>query len=243
MTAKTWGPAIWEDKNRHHDATGVIMGTGVSIQQLAKNTNRQLALAEKHFLSKLVRGAEILDVGTGPAARFAIELSRREFSVTGLDGSTTSLQKAALAAKLAGLDSVRFIEADFAGFAIDATFDGIFCVETFFHLPGHLALLALLSFHRHLKPAGIAWIQFEVLNEMTPLWLSKQLFYMSAFRLLRPIRDLVHKKSFYVTVTRHSEAEIADLARLTGFAVEECVGNHFLLRKSSEPILLRELAA
>jgi ubiquinone/menaquinone biosynthesis C-methylase UbiE len=235
MNERSWGPAIWEDKSRHHDAVGVIMGTGFSRRQLADNTQHHLVRAEKYFLSRLPPGGTILDVGTGPAARFAIVFSQRGFRVTGLDGSSTALGKAALATQQAGLDSIQLIEADFSKFNIGEEFDGIFCAETFFHLPGHLTLPAFTSFHRHLKTGGIAWIQFAVLNEMTPSWLSKQLVYMTAFQLLKPIRKWTNKKSFYVTVTRHAEAEIEDLARLSGFTIEARLGDYFLLRKSHIP--------
>lgn len=237
MSEKSWGSEIWEEKAKAHDDISVILGTGARKSGLDRNTRSTLELMTKNFLSRLpapsaATPVEILDVGTGPAARFAIVLAERNYKVVGLDGSTTALDRARKAAAAAG-QRLEFQQADFAEFDLKRQFDALFCVETFFHLPSHLALLSFGSFHRHLKPGGLMFIQFSVMNEPSLGFLAFSFFYRSVFLLLRPIYPLFGKKAFHVTVTRHTEAEVEDIAKRTGFEVIWKQDGYYLFRKTS----------
>ena len=225
---KTWGPEIWEEKSKHHDDVGVILGTGFNTKSLEKNTQRTLSVLDAlGFTKDLPRDATILDVGVGPSARFSLELAKRGYRLTGIDGSEEALKRAR--EKSGG--KVQLIQGDIFSFTTPETFDALFCVETFFHLPAHLSLSAFQSFHRALKPKGRALVQFAVLNEMTPTYLFKQLTYMSAYKLLKPIRTALGKQSFYVTVARHSDQEIRDIAERTGFRVLNADDGYYLFEK------------
>lgn len=233
MKAANWGPDIWDEKNRAQGDIGVILGTGFNRRSLEKNTAFTLSLARSLMFDRLPAGADVLDVGIGPSARFSIAMTELGFQVTGLDGSEEALRRASVQLKNSSTQAA-LVHADIANFSIDKRFDALFCVETFFHLPGHLAMNAFTSFNRALKPGGKALVQFAVLNEMTPSFLLKAFFYISAYKILSPLLKRLGRKSFYVVVTRHSEMEIRDLAERTGFTILESKQGYFLLEKSRE---------
>ena len=230
----TWGKEIWEDKVRAQGSVGVILGTGFSQNKLDRLTQSALNLCERTLLKRLTPGATILDVGVGPAARFTLALAERGFRPTGLDASPTTLKMARDLAQHAGLQAqTDFIEADFSEFKVDRPFDAIFCVETFFHIPAHLELDAFRSFNRALKPGGVAWVQFAILDELNLKFLAYNFFYRLAYIILRPLLSRAGRKSFCVTVNRNSRAEVEDIARRTGFKICGVEHDHYLFEKTA----------
>jgi 2-polyprenyl-3-methyl-5-hydroxy-6-metoxy-1,4-benzoquinol methylase len=213
---KTWGAEIWEEKIKAQDAVGVIMGTGFTRADMDRHTVKTMELLGEFFFKTLPVGASILDVGTGPAARFAIAMSKLGYRVTGLDGSATSLAAAKAAAKGSGAE---FVQADFSDFKLDKTFDGLVCIETFYHLPAHLAMSSFTCFNRVLKPGAHAMVQFSVLNEPSLGHMLWNLFYFTVYRLAGPILKMMGRRSFVVTVTRNTSAEIEDIGQRTGFEI------------------------
>ncbi|NJM10239.1 MAG: methyltransferase domain-containing protein [Bdellovibrionaceae bacterium] len=233
MKAKTWGSEIWDEKSRHHDDVGVILGTGFRSKDLEKNTRATMAAVEALGFNNLRAGASVLDVGVGPSARFSIALAQRGFRVTGLDASKEALRRAAGNCEKAGV-SIGFLESDLTAFTTAEKFEALFCVETFFHLPAHLSLTAFTAFNKALKPQGKALVQFAVLNEMTPGFLLKALVYMTGYKILRPVFEMLGKRTFYVTVARHSEQEIHDIAERTGFRLLCHHNGYFLFEKTRD---------
>lgn len=236
MKEKTWGQKIWDEKSAAHNEIGVVLGLGRSKKALDFNTQLVLSNLQKNFLNYLPKNASILDLGTGPLARFAIILTQLGYKVTGLDISKVSLEKARIHIQNANV-MVDLKIADMTKFELGKIFDGMYCVETFFHVPPHLCLAAFNNFNQHLEIGGHLCVQFDIQNEITPRFLIRNFIYMSAYQILKPIYKWLGKKTFYVTVHRHSESEIADLALLSGFQVKVIDSNYCTFTKVSEPIL------
>jgi SAM-dependent methyltransferase len=231
LSNKRWGKEIWENKGRAHSAAGVIFGTGFSLSQVERQTQKYLPLIQRHFLSRLIPNARILDAGVGPLARFAIQFAQRGFQVVGLDIAPATLMKAQAAIN-ASKFPIKLVEGDILDLsAFQGEFDGVFCFESFYHIPAHLSLNALRQFHCCLKNQGIVFIQFAVEDEVSIRFLLQKLFYFSVFKLAKPVLKTFGRESFHVTVTRQSTAEIRDMIALAGFEVIHQDENFFLLKK------------
>ncbi|MEO0335125.1 MAG: class I SAM-dependent methyltransferase, partial [Pseudomonadota bacterium] len=107
--------------------------------------------------------------------------------------------------------------ADAVEMNLDRQFDAIYCVETFFHIPGHLQLLAFQNFHRHLKPGGSLMVQFAIQDRIQIRFLAYALFYHVVYRMASPILRVAGRESFYTNVTRVSRDEVEDIADRSGF--------------------------
>lgn len=231
MSEKSWGKDIWEDKAKSHGAAGVVFGTGFSLSSIERQTRKYLPVIEKMFLNRLAPKARILDAGVGPLARFAHCFAQRGFNVVGLDIAPESLKSARQAAQAAG-QSIELIEGDILKLErFKQSFEGVFCFESFYHIPSHLSLEALKQIHGCLKPEGLALIQFAVQDDVSIQFLLTQVAYFTVFKIARPVLRAFGRKSFQVTVTRHSTAEIRDMARLAGFEVEDQRQTLFMLKK------------
>lgn len=228
---KTWGAEIWEEKIKAQDPVGVIMGTGFTRADMDRHTVNTLALLNEYFFKNIPAGAAVLDVGTGPAARFAVALSKLGYRVTGLDGSPTSLASAKAAAQDSGAE---FVQADFSDFHLEQKFDALVCIETFYHLPAHLAMSSFSCFNRVLKPGAHAMVQFSVQNEPNLRYMLWNLFYFTVYRLAGPILRWMGRRSFIVTVTRNTAAEIVDIGRRTGFEVVWEKNGFYVFKKVRE---------
>jgi len=232
MQRQTWGSSIWEEKNQNHGEIGVILGTGFGKRHLDRNTDYHFNLMKKEFLSRLQKpGSALLDVGVGPMARFAIPLAQMGYKVTGLDTSNAAIQNARKHAAKIQITNMEFIESDFTSFRVPTKFDGLYCIETFYHVPAHLSLLAFDSFNQSLRDGALAWVQFALLNEYTPGFLLKNLLYFTARNILKAFFNKFGRKAFYVTVARHSESEIQDISDRTGFEIIYHAADIYCFRK------------
>lgn len=131
-----------------------------------KNTNREVDFLLEELA--LPPESSILDVGCG-TGRHSIELSRRGYSVTGLDLSREMLARAAAAAEAAGV-SVEWVRAEAARFSLPERYDGAICLcEGAFGLLGAkddpigqpLSILGNIS--RYLKPGAKALLTVMII--------------------------------------------------------------------------------
>lgn len=108
-------------------------------------------LAERLALSP---GSRVLDAGCGVGNVARALATRHGLDVTGIDILEFNLQEAARRTAAAGLgERTRFQQGDYHHLEFpDASFDGVYTMETFVHSADPKAALA--EFHRVLKPGG-----------------------------------------------------------------------------------------
>ena len=105
-------------------------------------------------LLKISPGASVLDLCCGPG-RHSLELSRRGFSVVGVDRTQTYLEQARKQAETEGLE-VEFIQEDMRRFCRPDTFDAVINVFTSFGYFEDIKddELVIKNMHRSLKEGG-----------------------------------------------------------------------------------------
>ena len=81
------------------------------------------------FISRLERGASVLDLGCGPGCPVAMHMAEQGLRVTGVDASATMISLSR-----ERLPDHRWIVADMRGLALGRRFDGILAWDSFFHL-------------------------------------------------------------------------------------------------------------
>ncbi len=105
-------------------------------------------------------GAAVLDAGCG-TGRYAVELARRGFAVTGLDRSSDLLEEARSRARDAGLP-ITLVEADLLDLPAapgGRLHDAIVCRGVLNDMVGAAARAAALGgFARMLRPDGVVWL-------------------------------------------------------------------------------------
>src|SRR5947208_11973377 len=120
---------------------------------------------ERALKAHRLRGARILDLGTGPATQ-AMNLAKRGFEVLATDISSSAIQKAKAAAKAAGL-SIEFrvdnvIASKLEPNLVDAIMDrGVFHV-----LPKDKRPTYVQTVHRILRPSG--WLFLKCFSDKEP---------------------------------------------------------------------------
>ena len=126
---------------------------------------------------------EILDVACG-AGRHAIPLSKKGYTVTGVDRSQAMLAVLEGKARRANIE-IPVIKCDMKDIEFKKEFDAIICMYTSFNylLTDQDIEKALVAFHRALRPGGIA-----ILDLMNPI------FYIGKFR--------------EITVEHHQEGQL-----------------------------------
>jgi len=104
-------------------------------------------------------GMRVLDIGSGvgDVAMIAARLVGPRGSVVGIDRSAESLAVARQRAAAAGFRSLRFVEADFDGFATDERFDVLTGRLVLLHQPDPAAVLRRLA--GLLVPGGVVAVQ------------------------------------------------------------------------------------
>ena len=89
----------------------------------------------------------------------------------------------------------------------DASYDSLFCSHTIEHLYAHEVAMALLEFHRVLKPEGTVWIQVPDLQSIggkIALDMADSAVYMSANGPITPLdmlygqRSMIGQGNFYM---------------------------------------------
>lgn len=148
-----------------HGRDGYVMGSsGPELERLRTVS----ALYRDVTLRWLQRagigpGMSVVDVGCGPGdvALLAAGLVGPTGSVLGVDGSPEALSLARARTGAAGLDTVRYEEADIGSWMPDGTVDAIFGRLILMHLPDPAAVLGRLA--GFVRPGGVIAFQDVVL--------------------------------------------------------------------------------
>src|SRR3989344_1615089 len=223
---KPCGKEIWDKKQEEQGSLGVIAGTVETKNFFDRQTAQEFRIIEKEIMPLLGKNAKILDAGVGPFARFSIGFAKRGFVVTGIDVSPKVLEAARKRAEGSGY-MVKLFEDDLTNIKkIKEKQDLVFCFGTFGHIPSFLSLKVLREFNKVLKNNGYAYVHF---------WLNKK----------KTIKDILHDfayelghyakakfgKSYKVNSSFYTEAEIEEMAKLSGFKIVKKIGDKYLLRK------------
>ncbi len=231
---KNWGEEIWNEKTKDHSDVGVILGTGYSVKKMNANTDKVVNTIATDFIKTLPENSKILDIGVGPAARFAIAFCSRKYNVTGVDISNEVLIRAKKNIDERKITNCLLEKHDLVEMKGHQNFDGAYCLETFFHIPAHLCLQSMKNVHDSLKPNAFFLVQFAVQDKMTLGFLAYNLFYMSVYTFISPIlKILFNRKSFYTHVSRYSTQEIEDICKRSEFKIINRYNDYFLLQSNS----------
>jgi ubiquinone/menaquinone biosynthesis C-methylase UbiE len=120
------------------------------------------------FLSYLPPAARVLDVGCGPGYHMAW-MEAQGFHVTGIDLSNEMLNQARLHVR------GELMQMDMCWLTLPpASFEGIWCCASFFHLPKNQALTALSQMQRVLIPGGMLYL--SILEGQDETWKEEARF-------------------------------------------------------------------
>lgn len=143
-----WNQKKWEEKNR-------MMYSSVEQNIWPWYSNEADPDVLQYLQVNLPIGARILDLGTCSGGQ-AIALAELGYQVVGTDISETALQKAELAAKSSGLDSVQFLFDDITCSRLpDAEFDVILDRGCFHSICCFAGVEYVQQVLRLLKPEGV----------------------------------------------------------------------------------------
>ncbi|MEI7719309.1 MAG: class I SAM-dependent methyltransferase [archaeon] len=226
ITNGAYGEKVWNDKIKAQGEVGVIFGTVSSMKKVNEETKKFMNFFDEQISPRLEKGAKILDLGTGPMARFSIALANRGYKVIGIDISEETLR---LAKKYAENQKAKvdFKKADMTEIdKIDQKFDFAMCIATFYHVPPHLTGIALMKINKVLNKDGKFLVEFGVHTKKTFKTFIKDKIYWAGHYAKR-----LFGKGFNVNVSRFSQKELTELIEKTGFTIEKKFGPAmFLLR-------------
>lgn len=154
------------------------------VYEKVRDTQREIRFLNWAFRELVdVEVREILDVACG-AGRHAIPLSKKGYTVTGVDRSQAMLAVLEEKVRRANIE-IPVIKCDMKDIEFREEFDAIICMYTSFNylLTDQDIEKALVAFHRALRPGGIA-----ILDLMNPI------FYIGKFR--------------EITVEHHQEGQL-----------------------------------
>lgn len=211
---KSWGKDIWDKKQEEQGSLGVIAGVRETQNFMDNQTSKEFKIINHFVLSRLKKGAKILDAGVGPFARFSMEFAKRGYSVTGIDISLKVLNAAKKRTELSGLD-INLIEDDITNIKnIKEKQDLVFCFGTFGHIPSFLSLKTLKGFNKLLKKDGYAYIHFWLNKEKT----IKRIIHNFLYEIGHYIKRMLGR-GYKVNSSFYTEEEIKEMAKLSGFEI------------------------
>jgi len=194
MEQKQWYEKLFENYSQKYEQEVFVAGTIGECDFIEKEINYDKSL-------------KILDVGCG-TGRHSIELSKRGYSITGIDLSEAMLEKAREKAKAQNLD-IEFLKQDARKLAFQNDFDvAIMLCEGAFPLmeTDEMNYEILRNITNSLKKSGR--IIFTTLNGLFPLYHSVKEFLDSASE---PGNATYHGNTFDLMSFRdHSTTEIED---------------------------------
>jgi SAM-dependent methyltransferase len=120
-----------------------------------------------YLVDRLVPGAEVLDVGCGPAS-ITVDIARRVAPgrVVGIDAADDAVAAAAQAVRDAGVDNVELARADVYSLDVaDASFDVVHAHQVLQHLAEPVA--ALREMRRVARPDGVVAARDSIYRAMT----------------------------------------------------------------------------
>lgn len=198
---------------------------------------RQCDFIEQRF--GLAPGATLLDVGCGLGLH-AVELTRRGYTVVGLDLSPSMLARARAEAEDHGV-KVNFLQADMREMTFDGVFDAILCYGTTFGYFDDEANKQLVErLHRALKPRGLLLLDvanrdFVIRNQPNLVWFegdgcvvmeeSQMNYITSRLEVKRTvILDDGRQRENIYSIRTYSLHELGQLLHHQGFRVVEVTG-------------------
>jgi len=222
-----YGKEVWEEKIKKQNEVGVISGTVGSMKGIKKNTKEWMQQIDSSIIPLIKTGGDVLDLGVGPLARFAIQFAKRGFKVTGLDISQTTLEYAKKHISRENLD-INLIKGDITELEkIPGMFDFIYCLATFYHIPPHLTGISLMKINEKLKKGCRTLIEFGIFKKKTIKNYIGGVFYRTGHYLKR-----LFKKGFRINVSLFSKKEVREIIIKSGFKIERVLpGNLYLLKK------------
>jgi ubiquinone/menaquinone biosynthesis C-methylase UbiE len=144
---------IWEVKARTQPLGRIIAGIGSEERYLIEDAKQATKILKKKL--NLGRKTKVLDIGTGPLARFAIEFARLGCDTIGIDISRTTVKNAKTKVLAYKKRSIRLLIADLNTLPFkDSFFSVVFCAGTFYHIPKKKMINALQEMNRVLKQKG-----------------------------------------------------------------------------------------
>lgn len=228
MTQKklSWGEEIWEEKIKVQGELGVVSGTNGSLSNLKKRTISTLDFMEKNVFNSIKKNSQVLDLGVGPMARLAIPIAKKGFDVIGVDISPTTIKYAKDYSERAKA-KITFLQDDLITLnSIKSSFDFIYCVETFEHIPKHLSLLSLKKINSILKNDGLFLIEFSVEEKKSIFSELFKFFYFLGHKI-----KSTFTKTFSVTCYSYTSEEISDLLKRARFKIIARKNGLFLTKK------------
>ena len=164
--------------------------------------------------SLLPNGARVLDVGCGAGVPIAASLLAREFHVVGIDLSASMLSLAR-----ERVPSADLVQMDMTALGLAArSFDGLIAAYSVFHVPREQHAQVFSSFHRMLRPRGVAilslatgpWEEVADFHGVPMFWShhgpaeSQQLLEQAAFevRESRTIEDGGERHHWFLAARR-----------------------------------------
>ncbi len=142
------------------EAPSTASGTyihGHHASVLRSHSWRTVENSAAYITPYLVRGSDVLDVGSGPGT-ITVDMARRVIPgrVVGLDSAQTAVTSATRSA--GGLSNVTFIAGDATAIPFeDDSFDVVHAHQVLQHLPDPVA--ALREFRRVVKPGGVVGVR------------------------------------------------------------------------------------
>lgn len=225
MTTKRWGN-VWEEKIKSQDEVGVIHGTTSNMKKVLKQLKEDMKFLSSWVLPLIPKNGKILDCGTGPMARYAVEFSKKGYDVTGVDISPTTIELAKKWTSKARQE-IKFVDANLVDLSkVKGKFDLVFCIETFGHIPSYLSLKTLEQFNKKLEIGGYCFVHFWIDKEKSMRQLLSQFLYYSARKIKKRFT-----KIFSVNLSSYSPEEIEDMCSLTGFKITKKKNGYYLFQK------------
>jgi len=195
-----WYEELFENYGKKYDGENFTQGT----------------LGECDFIERELasdRSLRIIDIGCG-TGRHSIELTKRGYSVTGIDLSTKALRVAQLHALEANTPNVSYREISAEAMALErpASFDVVTCMEMLEHVPDPASVVKACS--ELVKPGG--WAFFSTINRNPKAFLFA---IVGAEYVLRMLPRGTHE---YAKLIRPSE--LAGHCRGAGLNLEQTRG-------------------
>jgi 2-polyprenyl-3-methyl-5-hydroxy-6-metoxy-1,4-benzoquinol methylase len=226
MKIKRWGEQVWEEKIKEQGEVGVVSGTNATTSLVDLKVRRFFEIFSNNFQKYISPKGIILDCGVGPLANYAIEFSKRGHEVTGVDLSETTIKYAIKNAEKAK-QKIKFEKDNLVTLNnIKDSFDLVFCVGTFGHIPSYLALDTLKSFMKKTKKEGHCIVEFWIEKEKKFSTILKDFLYWSGHVLKRTF----NKKTFPVNCSYYTHEEIREMCNLVGLEVVKNIGGFYLFK-------------
>jgi SAM-dependent methyltransferase len=109
-----------------------------------------------------LQGARVLELGCGDGANLVpLAFHHPGYELVGVDSSARAIAKAREAAQAAGVQNVRFVEADLAEYESEGEVDFVIAHGVYSWIPAATRAAMRRSIRRALSPSGLAYVSFN----------------------------------------------------------------------------------